>query len=147
MGAKGKYYTHVEPKLDRIANWCKQGLTEKQIYNKLGVGHTAFGRYKNDYEELRGVLKEFKEVADETVENSLYKRANGYDWMETTQEVKTDGEGNLIEKKKKVVTKHVIADTTAQIFWLKNRKLKTWGDHKGGDTTPETVDFEYEEIE
>lgn len=67
-------------------------------------------------------LKKGKEVADFEVENALYKRALGYDY----EEVKTHIEEVDGKKKKKVekTHKHIPADVTAQIFWLKNRTNK-----------------------
>ena len=58
-------------------------------------------------------------MVDRQVENALLKRALGYQYDEITLE---DG----IETKR--VTKEVIPDTTAQIFWLKNRKPDQWRD-------------------
>lgn len=69
--------------------------------------------------------KRGKEVVDREVENALLKRALGYSYDEITQET-VDGELEVT----KVVTKQAIPDTTAQIFWLKNRKPKEWRDRK-----------------
>lgn len=72
--------------------------------------------------EIPGVIRYLengKEVIDRQVENSLLKRALGYRYDEVTYE---DG----VETKR--VTKEVQPDTTAQIFWLKNRKPNEWRD-------------------
>ncbi|CAI3601335.1 hypothetical protein CNEO2_2630002 [Clostridium neonatale] len=66
-------------------------------------------------------------MVDIQVENALLKRALGYKYDEVTKELNEDtGELEVT----KVVTKEVQPDTTAQIFWLKNRKPEDWRDRK-----------------
>ena len=66
---------------------------------------------------------------DRQVENALLKRALGYSYEEVTKEICEDPEtGNLEMKITKKVRKEVVPDTTAQIFWLKNRKPDVWRD-------------------
>ena len=61
-------------------------------------------------------------MADERVERSLYRRAVGY----TYDAIK------IMQNKGVVVThkykEHVPPDTTAAIFWLKNRRGEAWKD-------------------
>ena len=49
----------------------------------------------------------------------MLKRALGYEYEEETYE------NGILTKK---VKKQVAPDTTAQIFWLKNRQVKKWRD-------------------
>ena len=53
----------------------------------------------------------------------MLKRALGYDFQETRVE-KSDKDGTKIIQ----TLKHIPADTTAQIFWLKNRRPDLWRD-------------------
>ena len=62
-----------------------------------------------------------KEVVDTEVENSLLKRALGYTAEDVTEELI---DGRLVITKR--VKKHIPADTTAMIFWLKNRMPGIW---------------------
>lgn len=117
--AKSKYFTHVEPKLTLIEGWARDGLTDEQIAKNLGVNIATFYRYKKDYCEFCESLKRGKEIVDYEVENALLKRALGYEYDEVTYE---NG------KETKRVTKQIAPDTTAQIFWLKNRKPDKWRD-------------------
>lgn len=39
-----------------------------------------------------------------------------------------------------MITKHIPGDTTAQIFWLKNRKPEYWGDGRGFTDDPANDD-------
>lgn len=113
-----------------IAAWCRDGYTDAQICDALGVSIPTFYKYKAIKEELLNALKVNKAVADLTVENSLFKRANGYTYKEVVKEVKTDKDGKIIFEHAKEVTKEVAPDTTAQIFWLKNRQPKKWRDKR-----------------
>lgn len=130
--AKTKYYTHVEPKLELIECWARDGLTDEQISKNLGIAYSTFKEYKKTYSDLSAALKKGKEIIDYQVENALLKRALGYEYEEITYE---HGEET------KRVVKQVAPDTTAQIFWLKNRKPLQWRDkrdieHSGNINNP-----------
>jgi transposase-like protein len=110
---------HMPDKLILVEGWARDGLTDVQIAHNLGVGTTTLYEWKNDYTEFAEALKRGKEVVDRMVENALLKRALGYEFEEVTYE-------NGAETKR--VRKEVVPDTTAQIFWLKNRKPEEWRD-------------------
>ncbi|WP_338912767.1 transposase [Clostridium perfringens] len=129
--AKSKYESIVEPKLVVIEGWARNGLTIEQIAKNLGISKVTFYKYISEHTELSERLKKGKEVVDIEVENALLKRALGYKFDEITKELITDEETGISELKvTKVVTKEVAPDTTAQIFWLKNRKPEEWRDKK-----------------
>lgn len=122
--AKSKW-DDVKNKLILVEGWCRNGLTEAQIANNLGISIQTFYTYKKDHIEFLEALKRNKEVADLEVENALFKRALGYSYeeIEETYEGKT-----LVEKK--VKKKKMAPDVTAQIIWLKNRKPQDWRDKR-----------------
>lgn len=135
--AAGKYETHVRPKLLLIEAWARDGLTDEDIAKKLDISTASLYNYKRDHVEFLEALKSSKEEADIIVENSLYKRALGYEFEEVTQEplynsisgepiLNEDGSPKIAVTK--IVRKQVVPDTTAQIFWLKNRKPQSWRD-------------------
>lgn len=118
--AKCKYHEWLsEDGLIKIQGWARDGLIDEQIAHNMGITTKTLYEWKNKYGEISEALKKGKEVIDRQVENALLKRALGYTYDETTYE---DG----IETKR--VTKEVAPDTTAQIFWLKNRKPTEWRD-------------------
>lgn len=129
--AKSKWETHVKKKLILVEAWARNGLTDEQIAKNLGISKDTFYKYKKKYADFSDSLKRGKEVIDIEVENALLKRALGYKYDEITKELikdkKTGKEELLVTK---VVTKEVLPDTTAQIFWLKNRKPEEWRDKK-----------------
>lgn len=79
--------------------------------------------WKNKFQDISEALKKGKEVVDIQVENALLKRALGYDYQEQRIE-KSDKDGMKVIQ----TIRHVPADTTAQIFWLKNRRPNKWRD-------------------
>ena len=120
--AKGKYQEWIEPEgLLKLEGWARDGLTDEQISSNMGITTSTLYVWKNKYSEISEALKKGKEVADRQVENALLKRALGYRYDEITTE------GGVETKR---VTKEVVPDTTAQIFWLKNRKPDVWRDKK-----------------
>ena len=122
--AKGKYSEWLEPeKLIIIEGWARDGLTDKQIAKNIGVSEQTLNVWKNRFPSFLESLKKGKEVVDREVENALLKRALGYEYTE----VKTEEEFGEVTKKTTTVKK-VIPDTTAQIFWLKNRRPDKWRD-------------------
>lgn len=148
--AKSKYEEYVEPKLILVEAWARDGLIEEQIAKNLGVAYSTFREYKSKYPALMAALKKGKEVVDIEVENALLKRAKGYSYNEVTQELMrnpTTGANELVITK--IVKKEVQPDTTAQIFWLKNRKPKEWRDKQeiehSGETT-QTINYNLDNL-
>lgn len=118
--AKGKYEYWLTPEgLLQLEGWARDGLTDEQIAGNMGIRRETLYAWCKKYSNISNTLKKGKEVVDRQVENALLKRALGYHYDEATME-------NGIETKR--VTKEVIPDTTAQIFWLKNRRPDKWRD-------------------
>ena len=136
--AKSKAEKWLEPDgLLRIEGWARDGLTEEQIAKNMGVSRSTLSDYKVKYPDILRAIKNSKEVADREVENALFNKATGYtvklkkpmkvrhvEYDEQTG--KKIAEYERIEYIEEEV--HVPADTTAQIFWLKNRKPNEWRD-------------------
>ena len=122
--ANGKYQQWLEPEgLTLLEGWARDGLTDEQIAGNIGINTSTLYDWKNKFYEISKALKKGKEVVDIQVENALLKRALGYDFQETRVE-KSDKDGTKIIQ----TLKHIPADTTAQIFWLKNRRPDLWRD-------------------
>ena len=122
--AKGKYQEWLDPDgLLLLEGWARDGLTDEQIAGNVGITETTLYEWKNRFPEISEALKKGKEVVDIQVENALLKRALGYDYQEQRIE-KSEKDGTKIIQ----TIKHVPADTTAQIFWLKNRRPDKWRD-------------------
>ena len=120
----------LKDKLILIQGMARDALTQQQIANNLGISIDTLIENKKKYSEFNNALKKGKEVIDFEVENALLKRALGYEYEEETYE------NGILTKK---VKKQVPPDTTAQIFWLKNRKPNTWKDKVETDEDREAV--------
>ena len=113
----------TEEGLSKLEEWAKQGLIDTQIAHNMGIHPSTLYDWINKYPEIGESLKRGKEVIDLEVENALLKRALGYEYKEVKKIATEDGKKRVEE-----TTKQVIPDTTAQIFWLKNRKPRQWRD-------------------
>ena len=142
MARPSKYDSHVRPKLNLVEAWARDGLTDEQIAHNLGIGTATYYEYKNKYPEFAEALKNGKDDIDVEVENALLKRAMGYEYEEVTKEplynpvtgepiLDENGDPKIVVTK--VVKKFVNPDTTAQIFWLKNRRPQAWRDKQEVD--------------
>lgn len=131
--AKAKYAEWLTPEgLLKIEGWARDGLTDEQIAKNMGVSVSTLNNWKNIHSDILESLKRGKEVVDRQVENALLKRALGYEY----EEVKEKFEDGVITERT-VTKKEVVPDTTAQIFWLKNRKPDKWRDKPAYEDTSE----------
>jgi hypothetical protein len=129
-------WPEVKEKLIQVEAWCRDGLIDEQIAHNLGISIDTFYKYKKEHTEFSESLKRGKEIVDIEVENALLKKTKGYNvqLVKTfkTKHIKYDNNGRKISEDEVLETGidevHVPADTTAQIFWLKNRKPVEWRD-------------------
>lgn len=130
--AKGKYQEWLtEEGLLQLEAWARDGLTDEQIAANMGIGYSTLQTWKSKYQDIQDTLKKGKAVVDIQVENALLKRALGYSYKEVTRKKIFNPETGQYElMPTKEVTKEVVPDTTAQIFWLKNRRPDMWRDKK-----------------
>lgn len=112
-----------QDKLTLLEGWARNGLTDEQIANNIGISRSTLFEWRKNNQDISNALKKGKEVIDIEVENALLKRALGY--TITLKEQKVDKDGCIHDLQKDV---HIPADTTAQIFWLKNRRKQQWRD-------------------
>ena len=115
IGRPSVYDEQLTPKL---AYWMAHaGLTDAQMAEELGVTPQTIGNWKNEHAEFLEALKRGKEVPDDQVVAALLRKALGYEYEE-------------VNEKFGVTTKVQHPDTTACIFWLKNRRPADWRDVK-----------------
>lgn len=144
--AKGKYeYWLSEEGLMLLEGWARDGLTDEQIADKIGVSRKTLYEWCKKYGDICNTLKRGKEVVDRQVENALLKKALGYNAKIRKafkiKEVLYENGKRLKETERIEYAEdevHIPADTTAQIFWLKNRKPNTWRDKQEPTTPNET---------
>jgi hypothetical protein len=110
--------------IEQAEQLCKLGATDQEIADFFKVSARTLYRWKGENEQFCQALKTGKSVADERVERSLFSRAIGYEHEEVDIRVIA----NAIVKTP--IRKYYPPDTTAAIFWLKNRRGQDWRDVK-----------------
>ena len=124
-GRRGMYHDWLtEDGLTKLEGWARQGLIDEQIAKNIGVHVGTLSEWKRKYPEIGTALKKGKEVVDFEIENALMKRAIGYEYQET--KVVTETIDGVEHKREEVMNKHMPSDTTAIIYWLKNRQPDKW---------------------
>jgi hypothetical protein len=126
MTRTSKYETHVEPYLNDIKYWRKDGLTEEQIADKLHIAYSTFKVYKNKNSALSAILKNSKETLIKDLKISMYNRAMGYEYEETRTLIEKNGKGK--ERRKVEKHKKTYFSDTLLIFALKKLDPNTFGD-------------------
>lgn len=141
-GRPSKYETHVLPRMIEIEGWARDGLIDEQIAKNLGVALSTFMTYKKKYPELSDTLKKGKEVVDREVENALLKKALGFTKtvrkaFKVKEVIYDDGKRVRETERIEYADEEIFIppDTTAQIFWLKNRKPVEWRDKRETEIT------------
>jgi transposase-like protein len=139
-GPRNQYFAKgIDKKLPIVEGWARDGATIDQIAINIGVNRKTIYDYMKRYPEFKEAIEKGREITDRRVENALYNNAMGQEVWEETQELRPivikgeiqyneDGtikaEMVTVERKKKFIP----GSSTAQIFWLKNRKPNEWRD-------------------
>lgn len=142
-GRPSKYKPEM---IEQAQKLCALGATDKDVADFFGVTDRTLYRWQLEYPEFCKALKLGKEAPDDRVERSLFHRATGYTHkaVKIFADPKT-GAQHIVE-----YDEHYPPDTTAMIFWLKNRRPDLWRDrveHTGKNGGPiETSDMTETEI-
>lgn len=115
---------------------CLLGATDLEIADFFEVSVASLYRWKNEHPEFCEALKEAKAEADKRVEESLYHRALGY----SHDAVKIFMPAGATEPVHAPYREHYPPDTTAAIFWLKNRQPERWRDKQEHDHKHDVAD-------
>ena len=133
-GRKTLYRAEYAKQAEKL---CRLGATDADLADFFGVTVRTILNWQTWHEPFFRALKSGKSAADDRVERSLYLRAVGY----THEAVKIFMPAGAKEPVFAEYRKHVPPDTTACIFWLKNRRREEWRDkidheHGGVDGKP-----------
>jgi hypothetical protein len=129
-GRPSKY----DPKMiEQARKLCELGATDREVADFFEISESTLNLWKGLHPEFSESLKVGKTAADERVIQSLYRRATGYVHDAVKIAVNSQGEVTQVP-----FVEHYPPDTTAAIFWLKNRRKEEWRDrvdheHAGRD--------------
>lgn len=131
-GRPSKY----RPEYDELArNYCLLGATDEQLAQFFEVAPRTIETWKTAHPTFLQALKDGKDLADAQVAMSLYRRATGYSHKAVKIFGNAQGESNIVE-----YVEHYPPDTTACIFWLKNRQRENWRNRpEAGDAEGESL--------
>jgi hypothetical protein len=117
-----------DPKyIEQAEKLCKLGATDAELADFFGVSVRTLHRWKAENEEFCHSIKLGKDVADTRVERALYEKATGFAYTEEQAfKVRNSDGSETLETIE--VERLAPPDTTAMIFWLKNRKKSDWRD-------------------
>lgn len=104
---------------------CKLGAIDEDLADLLCVSLATIKNWKKEHpDEFLAPIKEAKNERDEAIAESLYTKAlGGNKVIEKKVTVNADG-----TKVSTITEREAQPDTTAQIFWLKNRQPDKWRD-------------------
>jgi len=119
MARPSKYKSEFDTQAYKL---CLLGATDKQLADFFEVNVDSIHEWKKVHGSFSDSLKRAKETADSLVARSLFKRAVGFKHKDV-KIFQYEGSPVIVP-----FTAYYPPDTTAQIFWLKNRKPEYWRD-------------------
>lgn len=143
--AKAAYQDWLLPEgLARLTTWAREGLTDEQVAERLGIAAGTLARWEIRFPQLAGALELGRGASqpgeegspENTVEEALLNRCIGYTVpLKRTYKLKRVEYGENGRKLKEweeletgVDETHIPADITAQKYWLGNRLKARWRD-------------------
>jgi len=103
-------------------NYCLLGATNDQLADFFGVSPSTIDNWIAGRRDFEAAVKSGRVIADAKVARGLYVRAVGYD-RKVEREVILGGELKPVTS-----TVHYPANVQACIFWLRNRRRRSWRD-------------------
>ena len=118
---------------DQALKLCMLGLIDKEMAAFFGVSEQTLNTWKKRHPEFLESLKGGKTLADAGVAAKLFHRACGYEHPEVHIS-NYQGQITITD-----IIKHYPPDTTAAIFWLKNRQRGLWRDKPEAEDDEDSV--------
>lgn len=139
MGAPTKYKVEYN---DQVYKLCLLGMIDEELAAFFEVDESTINNWKIAHPDFLESIKKGKIISDANVTLSLYKKATGYSHIDTKF---ATHEGMITDQKE--YTKHYPPDTTAGVFWLKNRQPNKWRDKKEVDIKLDTANLTDDELD
>lgn len=115
--------TLYKPEYDEQARkLCLLGSTDAELADFFEIQESTLNNWKHAHPSFMESIKKGKTQADSSVADRLFQRAMGYQHPDVHVS-NYQGDVTLTP-----ITKEYAPDTTAAIFWLKNRQRSKWRD-------------------
>lgn len=136
IGRPVKYDEDYHPKI--ALKLALTGFIDEQMADFFEIATSTYYEWLKKYPAFSESIKSGKIVADSNIASSLYTKALGQTKKVQKaiklKETKTGiGSTERVEMVEEEI--YIPPDTTAQIFWLKNRQPKAWRDKVESDVT------------
>lgn len=128
---------------EQVTKLCRLGAIDTELADFFGINKWTLNDWKKRHPDFFAAMKKGKAESDALVGQRLFERAVGYSHPE---EKIFCNDGVIVRAE---TVKQYAPDTTACIFWLKNRRPDLWRDRQehehsgkdGGAITVEIVKF------
>ena len=128
--AAGQPTKYKEVFNEQVLKLCALGAKDTEVADFFKGCEATINNWKHDYPEFLESIKKGKDKIDtEMVEGAQLHRALGYEHKED-KVFNANGHPLVVP-----TTKHYPPDSTALIFWLKNRNPSRWRDKQDIDVT------------
>jgi hypothetical protein len=125
LAARGRPTVFKDEYCELANKFCLLGATNADLARMFSVDERTIDRWIAEKPDFCRTIKEGREEADARVAERLYSRAVGYDNPNAVKIFMPAGASAPVYAP---YTEHHPPDTTAQIFWLKNRQRDKWRD-------------------
>lgn len=133
MAKRGRPSAYKSDYVEQARKLCELGAIDVDLADFFEVTIGTIWQWQRRHPEFLSAIKVGKENADDRVERSLYHKANGYTFE---SEKVFQFQGKIVRAQTR---EHIPPDTTAAVFWLKNRRKNDWRDRQeytGADGSP-----------
>ena len=124
-GRKSVYDTTILPNIKLIEEWTKNGATEKQICDALGISVSAFNEHKKK-KELKEAIKKSRVHLVLDLKGELVRMAQKHSLETKKQYIKVDEETGHRTQYTEITTKEVDGSEAAIHLLLKNFDRENW---------------------
>ena len=117
--AKSKYETIILPRFDEIKKWLSEGLTDREIIDRLGISRSTWYKHKSDFTDFSDAVTLSRRPKVEELEKTMFDLAKGYTIrLQKSMKVRDPGGGEHLEDYVEDV--HVPPNFNALRFLLTN---------------------------
>ncbi len=147
----GRPTKYKEEYNEQVLKLSLLGATDVEMADFFDISKSTFNEWKKKYPKFSDSIKKGKDEADIAIVASLFQKAKGFT-KKVKKAVKLRESETGVGSKEKVVMvdeeQYYAPDTTAIIFWLKNRQPDKWRDKKElkADVTNTSVDIDEDKL-